>query len=135
MRGPIAIIRTRKSLSSSMRPPRSQALLEGTGRGGHTSGTRAVMLSVPHLAPSLQMLPKAPGAQQARGTFASARGKALSTGKGEERGPDTHKAHDLCLLLQQDFPLSSLGLPALGSSPAPPPVATVQVAHFSGSGN
>lgn len=82
------------------------------------------MLSVPHLAPSLQMLPKAPGAQQARGTFASARGKALSTGKGEERG-----------LLKQDFPLSSLGLPALGSSPAPPPVATVQVAHFSGSGN
>lgn len=132
MRSPIVIIRTRFLYGATT----SLALLEGTGQGGHTSGTRAVMLSVPHLSLSLWMLPKAPGAQQARGTFASLPGsKALSTGRGEEHGPDPHRAHDLCLLLRQDFPLSSLGLPALGSSPAPPPGETVQVTHLSGSGN
>lgn len=55
-------------------------------------GTRALALSVPHLSSSLQMLPKAPGAQQACGTFSlsSWPGRALDMKQGEKHGPDPH---------------------------------------------
>lgn len=85
----------------------------GAGQGGHTSGTRAVVLSAPHLSLSLQMLPKAPGAQQAWAHLPSPGGRAAWP------SPTTCMAS---LLLEQDFHSA-----ALGASPMPAPGGTEPV--------
>lgn len=84
---PGVIIRARKSQLPSC-------------HGGHRaaqsrpiSGTGTVALSATHLSPSLQMLPKAPGAQQAHVTFASPLVKqGFGHWVGREHGPDAHLA-------------------------------------------